>query len=698
MKVSPEFIKAAKKYMKSMGMNTSNEGEVESIAMWLATTDEGVIDSLLDEEDEEDKARKKYGISTISVDNVSVDASGQMKTIAKKSKGRCSLSIKATDAPVVTTGVVVEAKEKENKQETIVLEKKPKTSPALQKMAKRAKQNRTSEQKSTNTTLKETAVNFDDRDGTAKWKEMFEYARKQSDRAKVQKKIESLADDDYYNLSKNVPEEDWAYIDDAEWEKDWAEYEREQKALQKRITRYRKREATLFGGGDVDTITMANGETRIKSSSAYSAKDFNVNKIRTKQQMKQSAFLRYLWKRTISGAANNRNVVDTAQQELQKTRQQLEGLLKQKEAQLKSQLKQKETEFARTMGVKFHAVTGNLQVKKIRKPVSRKNVSAASRMEIRGIENLFNPQMQTYAIIEQVTPSGKKIKIPTYDKIVRAKKTSVKIPKGMFFAGVVDEYYPSVIAAVFFQMLVSNTPLDEDYTYVYEYETPVRKRRKMYTTEPYEDIISGKTTNVRIIKDIEELKEEYVDTMQTRKVKKIIHHKADKEAVRDSWVLHFKGMDFYSSDPNIKDCFVKKSDYDSIDRLAQYIYEKVKDSNNGNNAFSYENTNPRWEMLEYGYYKNEESKIRIGTPYGYKHGVKGHYSIQAPYGYVRLTEAWWENMKASHRRFDFLENFVKKNSLDVSRIQKKTLEKLKQFDSSINTSNLDWSNFVMAGV
>ena len=115
-------------------------------------------------------------------------------------------------------------------------------------------------------------------------------------------------------------------------------------------------------------------------------------------------------------------------------------------------------------------------------------------------------------------------------------------------------------------------------------------------------------------------------------------------------------------------------------------------------GFTYENTNPRWEMLEYGYYKNEESKIRIGTPYGYKHGVKGHHSIQAPYGFVRLTEAWWENMKESHRRFDFLANFVKRNSLDVSKIKQNTVEKLRKYDQTLNTNELDWGNFVQAGI
>ena len=692
MNISPEFLKLAKQYCKKNGMENASQKDLEGIAMWLATTDENVVDEVLDDKDDEDRAREAKGIQVESIDNVAINEAGELKTISKKKKGGMEFTIKASAPVTVVTSVHLEQQE-EKKQQPIVLEERPKKSKALQRLNFETQKFKSGElELERKENPRDISV-----DSTRSYQYYQSFLKKAAEKQKKEKLLNSLMDDEYYTLSNHVNIEDLENVDYDIIEKQIEEFRKEQRRYSNRKSRFFADEERVYGKHeDMYELRIAADGKIISSRKVHEyARDLPEDfKFKTYSELKkEKAMMRLAGVKGI-----NKNAVDNIKQEFLETKEELTKKMRQQESSLMAELNRKKTEYAKGLKTKFQKNTLTLPIKKTRKSVSKKYIAPTSNMEIRGIENLFNPKYQAYAVIEKKTESGKKIRIPTYDKIVRIKKMKIKIPKGMFFYGLVDTYYPSVMAATFFQMLVSNTPLDEDYDYVYEYEVPKRKRVKYFDTEIYTDYKTGKTTKSRIVRPIEELEDKYLNSAETRTVKKHIHHKADKEAVRDSWVLHFMGVDFYSSDSAIKNCFEKKSDFESINKLAAYIYSKVKDIKNTNTAFTYENTNPRWEMLEYGYYKNEESKIRIGTPYGYKHGVKGHHSIQAPYGFVRLTEAWWENMKESHRRFDFLANFVKRNSLDVSKIKQNTVEKLRKYDQMLNTNELDWGNFVQAGI
>ena len=58
-------------------MENASQKDLEGIAMWLATTDENVVDEVLDDKDDEDRAREAKGIQVESIDNVAINEAGE---------------------------------------------------------------------------------------------------------------------------------------------------------------------------------------------------------------------------------------------------------------------------------------------------------------------------------------------------------------------------------------------------------------------------------------------------------------------------------------------------------------------------------------------------------------------------------------------------------------------------------------------
>lgn len=232
------------------------------------------------------------------------------------------------------------------------------------------------------------------------------------------------------------------------------------------------------------------------------------------------------------------------------------------------------------------------------------------------------------------------------------------IPKAFIKKGIIDEYYGAVVAATYFQMLVSNTPIDEKYSY-------------------FEKRIHYGTSKIKLPETMEDYDEADIDKQleNNKKVYLVKHtHVPDKEFIRDFWVLHYKGVEFYSKDYD-KRLFEKKSDMKSAYIIAIDIYDRTKNLENKNIDFYAENTNWRYNMLEYGGY-TRDGEANIGSKYGYEHGVKNKHSYQAPYGMKRLVDGLWNILVTSGRHYGYVSEFLNKNrnKLDVSKIESRIVK------------------------
>ena len=141
------------------------------------------------------------------------------------------------------------------------------------------------------------------------------------------------------------------------------------------------------------------------------------------------------------------------------------------------------------------------------------------------------------------------------------------------------------IAAVFFQRVVSRTPLDENYTWTIG--------------------------------------------------NKIFEHKKDNDATRDHWWISYGKKKLCAKD--YADCFEVFNDKNSIDKLWNLFQVTFSTEKQMRTIRVYNDADPeKFNTLEYGKYKASSSVIRSGDLY--EHGIKNHFSIQAPVGMLRLTE------------------------------------------------------------
>jgi len=153
--------------------------------------------------------------------------------------------------------------------------------------------------------------------------------------------------------------------------------------------------------------------------------------------------------------------------------------------------------------------------------------------------------------------------------------------------------------AIFFQRVVSRTPVDEDYI------TEINERGKP------------------------------------------VMHKADNDFIRDYWTASYNRKSI-TAKYLMDSCgctFEKFNDKDEVEKIYQEFRKFLGKSTSAFfkgtrtlRGVHIENTHPdkkRYARLEYGEYEKDGSIKRASRP----HGVKGGYSIQAPAGMYRVTEA-----------------------------------------------------------
>ena len=243
----------------------------------------------------------------------------------------------------------------------------------------------------------------------------------------------------------------------------------------------------------------------------------------------------------------------------------------------------------------------------------------------------------------------------------------IEMQKAVFFT-----YRGCLACATFFQILVSNTPMDEDYTY--ETEVIGSDRIKYYGK-------NGKLKNTDTM-----LKEAKVGTRTVRR-----KHRADEEYIRGDWTITFRGKTFkaFESAP-AKDSesmqidytfneadFYKKSDPAAIERIANVMFELTKDSDDLSSVWSEHNINPRWLRLEYGGWYTRQTKMARGAKY--THRVDSTLlSYQAPRGFWRVARAQYKALVTSGRWKGSIENYINsnKNKLDVSKIESVAMKSL----------------------
>lgn len=221
----------------------------------------------------------------------------------------------------------------------------------------------------------------------------------------------------------------------------------------------------------------------------------------------------------------------------------------------------------------------------------------------------------------------------------------------------------SMAVAKYFQILVANTPMDDEYKYkdfndptnVYSEE---QKARKAFIRKKLEELrTKPKKKKTQKDYDKESFLQGKLDSFyeQDRENKMGIvtrTHKPDKDYVRGDWILTFRGVRFkafQTSRSTSADVYFSKEDFEVVDdfnsitKIVNIIQERTKDGVVGG-GFKVSNDNPRAAMLEYGGYDADDSGPYVGTKYGHKHGVNDSHTWQAPKGFYRLTNALWNDI------------------------------------------------------
>lgn len=248
-----------------------------------------------------------------------------------------------------------------------------------------------------------------------------------------------------------------------------------------------------------------------------------------------------------------------------------------------------------------------------------------------------------------------------------------------------------IMMAAYFQILVSNTPIDEDYEYQAEEISTYKKKT--------DRMKEGRITQIKT-------------SIKTK------HHAADKVSVRGDWVLTFRGKTFkaFDSEPEkgsvqvspdsyfSEEYFDKGVDTGSMMKMAEAIMDATGKDFDEKRLEELEkerldptqcvtNINPRWQVLETGGYNRNPATLspRKGTKYGLEHGTKNGFTYQAPHGFIRLTNALWSELSETGKWADIVQAFVSGKqykvksliSLDVKDTSSPLVRKLMKRDRSI---------------
>lgn len=110
--------------------------------------------------------------------------------------------------------------------------------------------------------------------------------------------------------------------------------------------------------------------------------------------------------------------------------------------------------------------------------------------------------------------------------------------------------------------------------------------------------------------------------------------------------------------------------------------------------FTYRNTNPRWEQLEYGLYL-KDSDVKIGKDIGRKHGVTNGFSYQAPRGWIRLIEAQWNQIMQTGQDKNLMAMAANVEGFHAQDVRDEIIQELKKYESTLGTHEYDYNNFVV---
>lgn len=302
---------------------------------------------------------------------------------------------------------------------------------------------------------------------------------------------------------------------------------------------------------------------------------------------------------------------------------------------------------------------------------------------------------RTQKCIERLRKKIKLIKDSIYNYTPRVVTGEITRESTLTIAKIKKQYindmqYQCQIAATFFQILVSWTPIDENYSY---------KARKINKG-------SSPSSLYKVRKDGSISKRQLKEPNLTSKK---VTHIADEIKVRADWILTVNGINFKAfkseqadyNDPIPRGAvtnqfreedFIYTGDENAIKEITLKIYEKVMKKKPTEIKWSYKNINPRWELLEKGGYEydtvdeNGNPTYHTGlSQYGFKHGIKNHFTYQAPNGFISLTEAYYMNQVGKNRGYitKFLNN--KGFNIDIQDTDSEFINKLKAKYKNIGT-------------
>ena len=333
----------------------------------------------------------------------------------------------------------------------------------------------------------------------------------------------------------------------------------------------------------------------------------------------------------------------------------------------------------------------------------------------------FGPQVENQPFIsvtEVATPARKKLVLNRNKQRVIRKSglKPLKLPVKVLKNYLAQREYGDFAAACFFQILVSNTPIDEPYHYkrrvqyyrskkmspykydknpLYNYEktvyNPYTKKNMVFSTKG-----KGWKPVIAAIKNQKEYEKEKEASRELVTKEYNAFHNIDDDIVRDCWEFRYKGHTFKSSEKRFRGLFDIKADQVSIEKIAFIFNKATRSSKVKSISFSYTNTNPRWEQLEYGgYSQNYSSGPWTGEgKYQFKHGVKEHFTYQAPKGYLRLIEAQWNALMESEFDIKRLSRFINHQGFKVDEVGKELINELKKYSPTLGTRNYDTENLI----
>lgn len=262
----------------------------------------------------------------------------------------------------------------------------------------------------------------------------------------------------------------------------------------------------------------------------------------------------------------------------------------------------------------------------------------------------------------------------------------------------------AMAVAKYFQILVANTPMDEEYRYVAMDEIKFKKdikdkrrelRKELLKLERSSSVNQEKAEREKEVRKLIREIDHDEESFENRERK----HKPDNDYVRGDWVLTFRGVRFkaFQTSRSISaDVYFSKEDFETVDdfnsitKIANIIQEKTKDGVVGG-GFKVSNDNPRAAMLEYGGYDTGDSGPNIGSKYA--HGVKDKHTWQAPKGFYRLTNALWNDI-AKDTKTGRYQSYIRKwinadlSNFSVADVDSAEVKKLLK-KKSVRTNEID---------